>query len=432
VRVLDDLIAELRETCSSFVDKRRGSNGSYEMADIGLSAFSVFFMQSPSFLAHQKALEEGRGRSNGASLFGIEKIPCDNHIRDMLDPVTPEALFGQFDRPLALLEAGGGLRDFRRLGGHVLIALDGTEYHCSRKISCPCCSQRKRKDGGVECYHQMVCATLVAPGHDRALPLAPEFITPQDGAEKQDCESRAVRRWLESHGPGLARLKPVYLGDDLYSRQPICESVQGLGADFLFVAKPSSHPTLMEWLSGIELESCEERVKKGRHFQTYRYRWIEGVPIRDGKDALSVNWLELEIVNAAGKVTYRNSWVTSLLVTQDNVAEIAAGARARWKVENETFNVLKTKGYHLEHNFGHGKQNLAALLATMNLLAFAWHTLLDHIDRAWQRARERIGARMRFFQHLSSITSYLVFPNWAALIRTLIDGQPPPEVLQAR
>ncbi len=436
MRVLDDLIAELRDVCSSFVDKRRGSNGHYQMADIGLSAFSVFFMQSPSFLAHQKALEEGRGRSNGSSLFGIEKIPCDNHIRDMLDPVAPEALFGQFDRLLALLEAGGGLRDFRRLDGHVLIALDGTEYHCSRKVSCPLCSHRKRPGrdggGGVEYYHQMVCGTLVAPGHNRALPLPPEFITPQDGADKQDCESRAVRRWLAAHGPGLARLKPVYLGDDLYSRQPICESVQGLGADFLFVAKPSSHPTLMEWLSGIELPSREQRVKNGRRFQTYRYRWLEGVPIRDGKDALSVNWLELEIVNAAGKVTYRNSWVTSLPVTQDNAAEIAAAARARWKVENETFNVLKTKGYHLEHNFGHGTENLSALLATMNLLAFAWHTLLDHIDKAWQRARERIGARMRFFQHLSSITSYLIFPNWAALIRTLIDGQPPPQVLQAR
>ncbi len=133
----------------------------------------------------------------------------------------------------------------------------------------------------------------------------------------------------------------------------------------------------MEWLSGIELPSCELRVKKGRRFETHRFRWLEGVPIRDGKDALLVNWLKFEIVNAAGKVTYRNSWVTSLPVDQDNVAEIAACGRARWKVENESFNVLKTKGYNLEHNFGHGNNNLAALLVTMNLLAFAFHTLCD-------------------------------------------------------
>jgi hypothetical protein len=274
----------------------------------------------------------------------------------------------------------------------------------------------------------VVCGVLVAPGHNRVLPLPPEFITPQDGAEKQDCESRAARRWLARHGPGLDRLKPVYLGDDLYSRQAICESVQGLGADFLFVAKPSSHPTLMEWLAGIELACHEERIKKGRSFVTHRYRWLEGVPIRDGKDALAVNWLEIEIVNAAGKTTYKNSFVTSLAVGKDNVAELAAAGRARWKIENEAFNVLKTKGYNLEHNFGHGKQNLSALLATMNLLAFAFHTLCDLISRAWQRARKAIGARARFFQDLRSITRYLVFPNWAALIRTLIDGQPPPEV----
>ncbi len=99
------------------------------MADIGLAAFSVFFMQSPSFLAHQSALEARRGRSNCASLFAMEKIPSDNHIRDMLDPVAPEALFGMFERPLDELEAGGGLATFRCLGGHTLFALDGTEHH---------------------------------------------------------------------------------------------------------------------------------------------------------------------------------------------------------------------------------------------------------------------------------------------------------------
>ena len=324
MRVLDNLIGSLREVCSSFEDKRRGRNCQYSMADIGLAAFSVFFMQSPSFLAHQRALEGRRKRSNCTSLFGMEKIPTDNHIRDMLDPVAPVALYGMFARTLEALETGGGLGDFQRLDGRILVALDGTEYHRSLKISCPHCSRRKRSDGGEEFYHQMLCGVLVAPGHNRALPLAPEFITPQDGAEKQDCESRAVRRWLAGHGPGLARLKPVYLGDDLYSRQPICEAVQALEADFLFVAKPSSHSTLMDWLSGIELPGCERRVKKGRRFETHRFRWLEGVPIRGGKDALPVNWLEMEIVNADGKITYRNSWVTSLSLDRDTVAEIAA------------------------------------------------------------------------------------------------------------
>ena len=92
------------------------------------------------------------------------------------------------------------------------------------------------------------------------------------------------------------------------------------------------------------------------------------MPLRDGRDALTVNWLEIEVRNPAGQVTYRNSFFTDLPVDRDTVAELAACGRARWKIENETFNVLKISRYHLEHSFGHSKQNLPALLVTLNLL----------------------------------------------------------------
>src|SRR5580658_7760448 len=113
-----------------------------------------------------------------------------------------------------------------RLGHHVLIAFDGTEYYRSAKLHCPNCSSRKRSGGTTEYFHTLVAATLVAPGHSRVVPLEPEFVVPQDGHDKQDCESMAARRWLAAHGPSYARLDPVYLGDDLYSRQPICQAVR--------------------------------------------------------------------------------------------------------------------------------------------------------------------------------------------------------------
>ena len=340
-------------------------------------------MQSPSLLSHQRALSGARERSNGETLFAMSRIPTDNQIRAMLDPVTPDRLYPLFASLRERLEAGGGLRPFRRLDDHLLVALDGTEYFCSRKISCSNCSRRKRGDGAVEYHHNMVTAARVAPGHARAIPLALEFVVPQDGQEKQDCESRAARRWLAAHGPGLARLKPIYIGDDLYSRQPICEAVQAVGGHFLFVAKPGSHPTLHDGLDGVELPVHEERVKKGRGFQTHRYRWLTNLPVRDGEDALTVNWLDIEIINTAGNVTCRNSFVTDLAVDRSNVAELAACGRARWKIENETFKVLKNNGYHLEHNFGHGKENLSALLATLNFFAFACHGLCESLETAW-------------------------------------------------
>lgn len=357
----------------------------------------------------------------------MEKIPTDNHIRSMLDPVAPEEVFGLFGEALNRLEQKGGLGAFHRLDGRVLIALDGTEYFTSKKICCPNCSHRKRNTGAEEYYHSLLSAALVAPGHARAMPLEPEFVTPQDGHDKQDCENAATKRWLAKFGPGYARLKPVYLGDDLYSRQPICEAVQGVGGSFVFTAKPSSHKCLYEWLDGVALPSLEEKVKNGRAFVTHRYRWMESVPLRDGKDALSVNWLQMEIINKAGKVAFSNSFVTDLPVNQETVAEIAACGRARWKIENETFNTLKTKGYHLEHNFGHGKQYLAGFLVTLNLLAFAFHTVCDLVDQAWREARETVKTRRRFFEDLRTLTRYMVFISWRALIRTMITGEPPPQ-----
>jgi hypothetical protein len=272
----------------------------------------------------------------------MDRIPTDNHIRTMLDPVPPETLFPMFDTTLAALEAGGGLASFQRLGGHVLIALDGTEYFCSQKLSCVNCSERQRANGKIEHFHAMVSAALVAPGHARALLPEPEFVTPQDGADKQDCEARATHRWLAAHGPKYARLKPIYLGDDLSSRQATCEAVAEIGGHFLFTVKPSSHKTLYCWLDGAEAPLFEQKIKHGARFVTH-------------------------------------------------LAELAACGRARWKIENETFNMPKTKGYNLEHNFGHGKARLAAVLATINLIALAIHTVADLVDEAWKAARAAVG-----------------------------------------
>ena len=421
------LIDSLRNCCADLPDLRRGSNIQYSMADIGVCGFSIFFMQCPSFLSHQRSLETGRGHSNCQTLFGMDKIPSDNHIRSMLDGVPPQHLFDQFRGVVDRLKEHGGLEGFKRLDDRVLIALDGTEYFCSQKLSCRNCSHRKRRNGELEHFHTMVSATVVAPGESRVVPLQPEFVSPQDGHNRQDCENAAAKRWLTAHGRTFASLRPVYLGDDLYARQPVVESIQSVGGDYIFTAKPSSHKTLYEWLDGADIPVMECKVKKGRKIFTHRYRWLNALPLRDGKDAVTTNWFELEIVDAKGKRSYRNSFVTSIDVNEGNVAELAQCGRARWKIENETFNVLKTRGYNLEHNFGHGDNHLATVLVTLNLLAFAIHTVCDLLEASWRAARKVTAARYRFFDHIRTIVCYLVFPNWDALMRTLISGQPPPD-----
>jgi hypothetical protein len=427
---LSSLLASLRGCLECFPDKRQGTNVTYRLGDIGMAAFAVFFMQSPSFLAHQRRLEHGHGRSNCQSLFAIAKSPSDNHIRDMLDPAAPALLDPVFDDVLSTLEEmPEAVAEFRRLGDHVLIALDGTEYFCSKTIHCPNCSTRLRGKGGhehKEYFHALLGATLVAPGHDKVVPLPPEFIVAQDGAEKQDCENAAAKRWLASHGKDYARLKPIYLGDDLFAHQPLCQAVLAADGHFIFVCKPASHPLIAEYTAGIELATHQHRVKRGKSPAVFRYRWINDVPLRDGKDALRVNWFEIEIVGPNGAVTYRNSFITDLPVNASNVAELAACGRARWKIENETFNVLKTQGYNIEHNFGHGKRHLAAVLATLNLLAFAFHTVCDIADQWWRTARHRLGSRRAFFSNLAAITTFLIFPSWQDLLQTLAFAKPPP------
>src|SRR5579863_1542856 len=223
MQLLPSLLSELQAVCATFPDPRKGRGGNIAPTDFGLSAFAMFFMQSASFLAYQRTMEKGHGRSNCRTLFGIGRIPSDNYIRDFLDEADPALLQPCFERMEALLSEPPMRQAFGRWGGRTLIALDGTEFFCSQKLGCPHCLTRKRANGKTESYHSMLSATVVTPGHSKVVPLAPEFIAPQDCAEKQDCERNAVKRWFEKHSGRLAPLRPVFLGDDLFACHPVAK-----------------------------------------------------------------------------------------------------------------------------------------------------------------------------------------------------------------
>ena len=426
MKFLEHQLDHLRAVFNGMPDPRRGRNRQYSLADIGLAAFSVFQMQSPSFLAHQRLFAKCRGRSNAHTLFGLERMPSDNHIRKMLDNLPTEPLGGLFTAVVGELNRTGVLDKMRVLDGQLLIALDGTEYFSSYTIGCDNCSVRQRSNGGIQHFHQMLGAAVVTPGRNMALPLAPEFLAPRVGQEKQDCEREAAKRWQARLGPECAWLRPIYLGDDLYACQPLCQAIQNHGSNFLLTAKPSSHKTLYEYLDGVQLNSHQrtERFPGGRHHH-YHYRWLHDLPLREGKEALRVNWFEIEIKNSKGEVTYRSSFVTDLGISEENVVELAECARARWKIENECFNNLKTKGYNLTHNFGHGKTNLSSILATLNLFAYTLHTGCELVETCWQLAREQLVTHIDFFRDLKSMVGYQVFKSWSTLMRAILSDSAP-------
>jgi hypothetical protein len=421
----DQLVGSLRRTLGGLPDERSGDNTRYSMEDIGLSAFSVFFMQCPSFLSAQKTMEQAKGRSNLQSLFEVEQIPCDNHIRQTLDPVEPQELFGLYDEVLESLKEGGALTGWRGIGESLLVALDGTWYFSSEKIHCPNCSCLEHKSGEKTYYHSAITPVIVAPGQPHAIPLRPEFIIPQDGHTKQDCEIAAGKRWLEKNAARYAPLKATLLGDDLYAHQPFCRRTLLHDFHFLFVCKPDSHTTLYNYVNLLqrpELGLVKARVKVGARFHTYTYRYANGVPLAEGQDALKVNWCELTVTDPAGKVIYLNGFITDFTITDLNVAGIVSAGRARWKIENENNNTLKTKGYHLEHNFGHGKKHLSSLLAAMNILAFLYHTFLSFTDANYRLIRATLPTRKTFFDDLRALTRYMLFPNWDALMDFMMRG----------
>jgi len=213
-------------------------------------------------------------------------------------------------------------------------------------------------------------------------------------------------------------LRPVYLGDDLFACQPICEAVLASGADFLFTAKPDSHKTLYDFMNGATFDEVSIARKEGAKKLTYRYRWFSGAPLRDGKDALAVNWIGVTISDAKGKVTYDGAFVTSLKVSRENVAEIAACARARWKIENESFNILKNNGYHLEHNFRPRQTEPRHAVRCHEHAGFRHPQPLAIASKIYGSKPARQGRRKRFFEHIRTITAYLVFPDWQTLMTT--------------
>jgi hypothetical protein len=419
------LVEHLRAAFERFPDQRTGDNSVYTMADAAMGAFSVFFTQSPSFLDFQRTLQLAKGCNNTRTLFGMTQIPTDNHIRNLLDDVPAQTVFPVFSAVVEELHRLEHLEPYRSVNGDLLVAMDGTQYFASSKIHCPQCSVKRHPNGTVTYSHSAITPVIVAPGNPRVIPLEQEFVTPQDGHDKQDCENAAAKRWLSQYGEQYRCLGVTILGDDLYCKQPLCEAIIQAGFHFILVCKPDSHPTLYEWVAGLVatagVQTHEVKRRQGKRTYTDTYRFVNQVPLRDGDDALEVNWCELTTTRDDGKLVYHNAFATSHAITTTNVAEIGAAGRARWKVENENNNTLKTKGYHLTHNFGHGKKHLSALLATFNLLAFLFHTLLELLDPHYQRIRQFLPRKI-FFDDLRALTRYLCFDSWDALIAFMMKG----------
>jgi hypothetical protein len=420
------LMSFLMECVAGFPDRRTGKNTQFSLEDATRGAFGVFFCQSPSFLAFQELMQQQQGKNNARTLFGVQQIPSDNQIRALLDPVDPGMLKPVYQKCFDLTQKHNLVTPLRSFANTLLVALDATGYFLSDSIHCSSCMVSHHSDGRVSYSHAALLSAIVSPEQNYVLPLQPEFLSPQDGHERQDCEYRAAMRWIDSYGPALSPLGVTILGDDLYSRTPLITDVIKHELDFIFVAKPVMHKHLFQEIKGFEklgsVHSLQREVWTGRDHRYFHYQWLNDVSLTAETDAPSVCWVELQILDDRGKITYRNSWVTSHAINETNVEALVKAARCRWKIENENINTLKTKGYHFEHNFGHGQLYLSQTLLSLNLIAFLFHTLLHLLDPRYALLRSTLPRRDTFFQHVATLTQYLCFDSWTGLMLFMLNG----------
>jgi hypothetical protein len=368
----DALLRSVQNVFCQLPDHRKG-DAEIPLHDALMSAFAMFSLKSPSLLAFDKV----RAEDNLQSIYGIGRVPCDTAMREILDPVEPEHLRPAFKGVFRHLQRGKALEEMVFVQGHYLLGLDGTGYFSSQAIHCDSCLEKHHRNGTVTYSHQMLGAALIHPDKREVIALMPEPIVKQDGTEKNDCERNAAKRFVTKFRRDHPHLKVIVTEDSLSSNAPHIETLREHDMRYILGVKEGDHAFLFKHVAAAEQAGRvtyydREDRQQGVH---HRFRFVCDMPLNASNTSLRVNFIECW-ETLKGKVQHF-SWVTDLRVNKGTVYRIMQGARARWRIENETFNTLKNQGYHFEHNFGHGYEHLSVVFAELMMLAF----LVDQVQQ---------------------------------------------------
>jgi len=416
----DTLFRLLQSIFSSVPDARSGEV-EFPLADVLMSAFAIFSLKDPSLLAFDHRRRDPN--DNFRTIYGINRVPSDSQMRAILDPVDPQVLRTPFRDIFRCLQRGKMLKRFVFLDGHYLLSLDGTGYFSSATIHCPSCLVKHHRGGGITYYHQLLGATLVHPDLKEVIPLAPEPIIQQDGHTKNDCERNATRRWLKKFREEHPHLRVIVVEDALSANAPHLKDLAEARVRYIIGVKPGDHTFLFEHLRGLD-EAGRMQVLTLVDPATnilHHFRFHNGAPLNESNADVLVNVLEYWEVHPDRTVQHF-SWITDFTLTADNVWAIMRGGRARWKIENETFNTLKNQGYNLEHNYGHGEQNLSVVLALLMMLAF----LVDQVQQlccpVFQAAWHKMKTKCHLWEEIRTCFHRLLFDSMTELLTALLCG----------
>jgi hypothetical protein len=395
------LVALLRSRFQKLPDARSGVP-TISMADAAMSAFAMFSLKDPSLLAFDKRRDD----QNLESLYKIKRVPSDTQMRVILDPLPPEELRPAFGDVFRAVQRGKVLETFRFLDEGYLLALDGTGYFSSEKVHCVHCMEKHHADGRVSYYHQTLGAAIVHPDHSAVLPLMPEPILKQDGETKNDCERNAARRFLEKFRMDHPTLPVVVIEDALSSNAPHVRDLLQYGMHFILGVKEGDHAYLFEEVRRREEQDPSVEwvdIHTSEPHRRHRFTIVRDVPLNESNPDVRVTFVRYIEYNDADQTTRIFTWITDLKVTKANVWRVMRAGRARWKIENETFNTLKNQGYGYEHNYGHGEENLSVVFALLMMLAFLVDQVLQLCDPLFQGALAKLGSKRLLWERQRSL-----------------------------
>jgi len=416
----------LRQSLSNHLlnidDPRRQGSCDFTLHDAVMSGFACMYFQDPSLAQFQRHMEEGQHQNNLRTLFGVEQIPKDSQLRDIVDRVESENLRPIFTDLFTRLQRSKYLEAFQILPDHYICAIDGVYHHSSEKIHCEQCLSKTHRNGSVTYSHGVLQGAFMHPDKKQVIPVMPEPIANNtNGYQKQDCEINASKRFIKKLKADHPRLGIIITGDGLFSKGPMIQQVLAEKMHFLFVAKPDDHKYMMEWLAAFD--SLPQVVSSDIRGRSHRYSYMNKVPLNAQDDAPLVNYIHYELTNKKGKVSYRNSWVTDIDLNDANVERLAKGGRCRWKIENECFNTLKNQGYCLNHNFGHGKKHLSHNMYLLTLLAFFFHQIFELSDPAYRLCRQKYVSKRHLWETLRVLVQYFIFESWNDVMLKLMEGK---------
>lgn len=420
--LIPKLLSRIRQAFGAISDHRDPKKCEISLVDALMSGLAVFLLKFPSLLKFDEQREEPHIRHNLQSLFGIQQAPCDTQMRKIIDPVEPAQLHAAYRAMFQTLKASDVFKSFRFLNDYYLLAVDGTGYFSSSSIHCSDCASKKTRSGETLYYHQLMAGAFVSPGKKTVLPVIPEPIHRHDGDAKNDCEQAAVKRFLIRLRQDFTELPIILVEDSLFSNGPHIKLLKELNLSFIIGVKEGDHAHLFQAVAEQEQQGHVHRVIRrddpGLVERTYRF--INNVTLNK-THPLKVNFIEYT-EKKNGALVYRFSWVTDIRIAEYNCSDLVRGGRARWKVENETFNTLKNQGYHLERNFGHGKQHLSTNFALLTVLAF----LIDQIQelgcRFFQNARQRFRSRTSLWARMRALFVGYIIDHWETYWQSIADG----------